>query len=254
MRSCPCQMVNEDRGSSMIDELAFLLVLVREQNFSKAAEQCGGIQPTFSAGIKAAQGSAGCHAGAAYRALHRLHHRGRTRPRMGTRHCCRCARPASGLASPEAGSYRQAKNRGLPDNARHGVGPYDTLPPAIQTSSLRSSRAPRSISSRWWRISKATQASLTAITSPLAVCVWLHSILQYRLLTSEGSPRSDHDKVHWAAAGRTPRPAPSALIDTLPPGRACCPMTANPDIGNDVRCPAGLRSLCIERPAARSCA
>ncbi|HEX6958308.1 MAG TPA: LysR family transcriptional regulator [Ferrovibrio sp.] len=36
----------------MIDKLEFLLVLAREQNFSKAAEQCGVSQPTLSAGIK----------------------------------------------------------------------------------------------------------------------------------------------------------------------------------------------------------
>ena len=36
----------------MIDKLEFLLALAREHNFSKAAEQCGVTQPTFSAGIK----------------------------------------------------------------------------------------------------------------------------------------------------------------------------------------------------------
>jgi len=36
----------------MIDKLEYLLALAREQNFSKAAEQCGVTQPTFSAGIK----------------------------------------------------------------------------------------------------------------------------------------------------------------------------------------------------------
>jgi DNA-binding transcriptional LysR family regulator len=36
----------------MIDKLEYLLALARERNFSKAAEQCGVTQPTFSAGIK----------------------------------------------------------------------------------------------------------------------------------------------------------------------------------------------------------
>lgn len=36
----------------MIDKLEFLIALAREQNFGKAAEQCGVTQPTFSAGIK----------------------------------------------------------------------------------------------------------------------------------------------------------------------------------------------------------
>ncbi len=36
----------------MIDKLEFLIALSREKNFSKAAEQCGVTQPTFSAGIK----------------------------------------------------------------------------------------------------------------------------------------------------------------------------------------------------------
>jgi len=36
----------------MIDKLEFLIALAREKNFSKAAEQCGVTQPTFSAGIK----------------------------------------------------------------------------------------------------------------------------------------------------------------------------------------------------------
>src|SRR5215475_8025671 len=36
----------------MIDKLEFLLALAREHNFSKAAEQCGVTQPTFSAAIK----------------------------------------------------------------------------------------------------------------------------------------------------------------------------------------------------------
>ena len=36
----------------MIDKLEFLLALAREQNFSRAAEQCGVTQPTFSAAIK----------------------------------------------------------------------------------------------------------------------------------------------------------------------------------------------------------
>jgi DNA-binding transcriptional LysR family regulator len=36
----------------MIDKLEYLLALARERNFGKAAEQCGVTQPTFSAGIK----------------------------------------------------------------------------------------------------------------------------------------------------------------------------------------------------------
>jgi DNA-binding transcriptional LysR family regulator len=36
----------------MIDKLEFLLVLARERNFGRAAEQCGVSQPTLSAGIK----------------------------------------------------------------------------------------------------------------------------------------------------------------------------------------------------------
>lgn len=36
----------------MIDKLEFLLALARERNFSRAAEQCGVTQPTFSAAIK----------------------------------------------------------------------------------------------------------------------------------------------------------------------------------------------------------
>jgi DNA-binding transcriptional LysR family regulator len=36
----------------MIDKLEFLIALVREKNFGRAAEQCGVTQPTFSAGIK----------------------------------------------------------------------------------------------------------------------------------------------------------------------------------------------------------
>jgi DNA-binding transcriptional LysR family regulator len=36
----------------MIDKLEFLIVLAREKNFGRAAEQCGVTQPTFSAGIK----------------------------------------------------------------------------------------------------------------------------------------------------------------------------------------------------------
>ena len=39
-------------AGTMIDKLEFLLALAREQNFSKAAEQCGVTQPTFSAAIK----------------------------------------------------------------------------------------------------------------------------------------------------------------------------------------------------------
>jgi DNA-binding transcriptional LysR family regulator len=35
----------------MIDKLEYLLALARERNFSRAAEQCGVTQPTFSAGI-----------------------------------------------------------------------------------------------------------------------------------------------------------------------------------------------------------
>jgi DNA-binding transcriptional LysR family regulator len=36
----------------MIDKLEYLLALARERNFGKAAEQCGVTQPTFSSGIK----------------------------------------------------------------------------------------------------------------------------------------------------------------------------------------------------------
>ena len=36
----------------MLDKLEFLLALARERNFTKAAQQCGVTQPTFSAGIK----------------------------------------------------------------------------------------------------------------------------------------------------------------------------------------------------------
>ena len=43
----------------MIDKLEFLIALAREQNFGKAAEQCGVTQPTFSAGIKQLEATLG---------------------------------------------------------------------------------------------------------------------------------------------------------------------------------------------------
>ncbi|MEL3888905.1 LysR family transcriptional regulator [Ferrovibrio sp. MS7] len=43
----------------MIDKLEFLMALAREQNFGKAAEQCGVTQPTFSAGIKSLEDTLG---------------------------------------------------------------------------------------------------------------------------------------------------------------------------------------------------
>lgn len=43
----------------MIDKLEFLLVLAREKNFGRAAEQCGVTQPTFSAGIKQLEATLG---------------------------------------------------------------------------------------------------------------------------------------------------------------------------------------------------
>jgi DNA-binding transcriptional LysR family regulator len=43
----------------MIDKLEFLIALAREQNFGKAAEQCGVSQPTFSAGIKQLEATLG---------------------------------------------------------------------------------------------------------------------------------------------------------------------------------------------------
>ena len=43
----------------MIDKLEFLLVLARERNFGKAAEQCGVSQPTLSAGIKSLEDTLG---------------------------------------------------------------------------------------------------------------------------------------------------------------------------------------------------
>jgi DNA-binding transcriptional LysR family regulator len=43
----------------MIDKLEYLLALARERNFGKAAEQCGVTQPTFSAGIKQLEGMLG---------------------------------------------------------------------------------------------------------------------------------------------------------------------------------------------------
>ncbi len=43
----------------MLDKLEYLLALARERNFGKAAEQCGVTQPTFSAGIKQLEGMLG---------------------------------------------------------------------------------------------------------------------------------------------------------------------------------------------------
>jgi len=43
----------------MIDKLEYLLALAREHNFGKAAEACGVTQPTFSAGIKQLEGILG---------------------------------------------------------------------------------------------------------------------------------------------------------------------------------------------------
>jgi len=43
----------------MIDKLEYLLALAREHNFGKAAEACGVTQPTFSAGIKQLEGVLG---------------------------------------------------------------------------------------------------------------------------------------------------------------------------------------------------
>lgn len=189
----------------MIDKLEYLLALARERNFSKAAEQCGVTQPTFSAGIKQLEDSLGVMLVQ------------RTSRFLGfTPEGERVLDWARGIVA-DARAMRQevqTLKKGLSGHLRIAAiptalamvsaltTPYRARHPEVKFTIL--SRTSIEVLSMLENLE--VDAGLTYIDNePLgrmrAVPLYTE---QYRLLTSADSPLGDHDRVTWAEVAKIP--------------------------------------------------
>jgi DNA-binding transcriptional LysR family regulator len=189
----------------MIDKLEFLLALAREHNFSKAAEQCGVTQPTFSAGIKQLEDMLGVMLVQ------------RTSRFLGfTPEGERVLEWARGIVA-DARAMRQEMQtlkKGLSGRLKLAAIPTTLAMVSTLTTPFRArhpnvkftilSRTSSEVLSMLENLE--VDAGLTYIDNePLgrmrAVPIYQE---QYRLLTSENSPLGDRERVTWAEVGKIP--------------------------------------------------
>ena len=189
----------------MIDKLEFLIALAREKNFSKAAEQCGVTQPTFSAGIKQLEDTLGVLL--VQRTSRFL---GFTAEGERVLDWARTIVADTRAMREEVRTLRQ----GLSGHLRIAAiptalamisaltTPYRAKHPNVKFTIL--SRTSSEVLSMLENLE--VDAGLTYIDNePLgrmrAVPLYLE---QYRLLTSADSPLGDRDRVTWAEVARIP--------------------------------------------------
>jgi DNA-binding transcriptional LysR family regulator len=189
----------------MIDKLEYLLALARERNFSRAAEQCGVTQPTFSAGIKQLEDSLGVMLVQ------------RTSRFLGfTPEGERVLDWARGIVADTRAMRQEVQTlkKGLAGHLRIAA-----IPTALaMVSALTTPYRARHPDVKFTILSRTSievlsmlenlevDAGLTYIgNEPLgrmrAVPLYLE---QYRLLTSADSPLGDHDRVTWAEVAKIP--------------------------------------------------
>ena len=189
----------------MIDKLEFLIALAREQNFGKAAQQCGVTQPTFSAGIKQLEATLGVL----------LVHR-KSRFIGFTAEGERVLEWARGIVADSRAMRQElrALKHGLVGRLKVAAIPTALAMVSALTTPFRAkhpnvtftilSRTSSEILSMLENLE--VDAGLTYIDNePLgrvrAVPLYIE---QYRLLTSETSPLGDRDSVTWAEISRIP--------------------------------------------------
>ncbi len=189
----------------MIDKLEYLLALAREQNFSKAATLCGVTQPTFSAGIKQLEETLGVMLVQ------------RTSRFIGF--------TAEGERVLDWARTIVADTRAMRDEVRtlkkglNGHLKIAAIPTALpMVSALTTPYRAHHPNVKFTILSRTSieilsmlenlevDAGLTYIDNePLgrlrAVPLYIE---QYRLLTSEGSPLGERDRVTWAEVARIP--------------------------------------------------
>ena len=189
----------------MIDKLEFLIALAREQNFGRAAEQCGVSQPTFSAGIKQLEDTLGVMLVQ------------RTSRFLGfTSEGERVLDWARGIVADTRAMRQemQTLKKGLSGHLKIAAIPTALAMVSTLTTPFRAkhpnvkftvlSRTSAEVLSMLENLE--VDAGLTYIDNePLgrmrAVPLYLE---QYRLLTSESSPLGDRDKVSWAEVAKIP--------------------------------------------------
>lgn len=189
----------------MIDKLEFLIALAREQNFGKAAQQCGVTQPTFSAGIKQLESTLGVL----------LVHR-KSRFIGFTAEGERVLEWARGIVADSRAMRQElrALKHGLVGRLKVAA-----IPTALaMVSSLTTPFRARHPNVTFTILSRTSieilsmlenleiDAGLTYIDNePLgrvrAVPLYIE---QYRLLTSETSPLGDRESVTWAEIAKIP--------------------------------------------------
>ena len=189
----------------MIDKLEYLLALARERNFSRAAEQCGVTQPTFSAGIKQLEEILGALLVQ------------RTSRFIGF--------TAEGERVLEWARSIVADSRAMKEELqalRHGLSGHlriAAIPTALaMTSALTTPYRARHTNVKFTIVS-ATSIEVLQMIENLEVDAGLTYLEnepigrvrtvplyleQYRLLTSETSPLGDRDKVTWAEVAAIP--------------------------------------------------
>jgi DNA-binding transcriptional LysR family regulator len=189
----------------MIDKLEYLLALARERNFSRAAEQCGVTQPTFSAGIKQLEDSLGVMLVQ------------RTSRFLGfTAEGERVLDWARGIVADTRAmrAEMQTLKRGLAGHIKIAAIPTALAMVSALTTPFRAkhpnvkfsifSRTSIDILSMLENLE--VDAGLTYIDNePLgrmrAVPIYVE---QYRLLTSSDAPLGDRDRVTWAEVAKIP--------------------------------------------------
>jgi len=189
----------------MIDKLEFLLALAREHNFSKAAEQCGVTQPSFSAGIKQLEDMLGVMLVQ------------RTSRFLGfTPEGERVLEWARGIVADARAMHQEVQTlkKGLNGRLKIAAIPTTLAMVSTLTTPFRAkhpnvkftilSRTSSEVLSMLENLE--VDAGLTYIDNePLgrmrAVPLYQE---HYRLLTSENSPLGDRERVTWAEVGKIP--------------------------------------------------
>jgi len=189
----------------MIDKLEFLIALAREKNFSKAAEQCGVTQPTFSAGIKQLEDTLGVMLVQ------------RTSRFLGfTAEGERVLDWARTIVADTRAMRQEVRTlkQGLSGHLKIAAIPTALAMVAMLTTPYRARHPDVSFT-----ILSRTSIEILSMVENLEVDAGLSYIdneplgrlravplyfEQYRLLTSEGSPLGERDRVTWAEVAKIP--------------------------------------------------
>src|SRR6478735_6372052 len=155
----------EKSGRTLLEKLEFLLALAREKHFGRAAEACGVTQPTLSAGVKQLEESFGVllvNRGSRFQGFTAEGERVLDWARRIVGDTRAMRQEVLALKHGLAGKLRLAA---IPTALRWLRRSLHLFVLAIPRCNSLSCHAPRSRSSRIWKISRSTPASPTSTTN-----------------------------------------------------------------------------------------